>query len=752
MTIIKRADLGRPLTWDELDDNFQQVDNLTAAAAAAVSSASASATAAAGSATASANSAINASSFAADASASATVAINALMNSTFEPSDFDFASGGTLDSTDRNKAVFNPADNNWYSWTGTLSHVVVAGTDPTADSNWKPRTDQLLRQELASTTLPGSSLLGSDLNVNLSKAIIQVDTINDLKNLTPHYSARVYTKGAFSVNDGGADSWVFLLTDQSENVTTYPRLFIPPATDPSGASGAWFINTGKALNAVSFGLGCTADVTINDAIVNQLIAYNKGKNDIILPAKTIFSKQVAGEYSPNFKGVKGATANETGGNGTVFIFKNADSADSCMKFQRASGFITGFFMEGFTLVGYDAFNGVTIDTFGPRTNRKGLDLKYIGGKIKIDEIFIIGISEALHVDRLQDGKLSGVRMLYCSDADGTVPAAWISTSDGTNTNFMHFENMHVEFSPFMLFLGYSRHNKFDHCKFESQRKVDATHYSVHIDASAFENAFDSTMFVTTANTLQHYMFDRGTNTTIRDSWFDSTAITVDMAYPGIRWYYGNTVTSNPNGVIDNCKFSRVLPADGSDPLAYPIVLGNYQKFSGRINVDTTVTYAGGTLNIINSGLISLGNNNSVDNVTFAPNTNPKTAGPVFYYRGTEANIVNVNKIQGDLIYSLTGGNANNAIRMYGPRSLISTSSTPDVTGKESVILSAATNVTRFNGEVGQIVTIVSTASGSTLTFDANYLITSTGANISMVANKAYQFMMISNTKATQVGS
>lgn len=149
MTIIKRADLGRPLTWDELDDNFQQVDDLTAAASAAVSSASASATAAAGSATNSLNSANSAAGSADDAAASAASAIDALMNSTFEPSDFDFTSGGTLDSTDRNKAVFNPTDNNWYSWAGALPHVVSPGTDPTADSNWKPRTDQLLRQELA---------------------------------------------------------------------------------------------------------------------------------------------------------------------------------------------------------------------------------------------------------------------------------------------------------------------------------------------------------------------------------------------------------------------------------------------------------------------------------------------------------------------------------------------------------------------------------------------------------------------------
>ena len=157
MTITKRADLGRPLTWDELDDNFQQVDDLKAAASAAVSSASASATAAAGSATNSLNSANSAAASALDALNSSEVAINALMNSTFEPSSFDFTTGGTLDTTDRNKAVYNPADNNWYSWSGTLPKVVAAGEDPTVDSNWRPRTDQLLRQELSSET--GASLV-----------------------------------------------------------------------------------------------------------------------------------------------------------------------------------------------------------------------------------------------------------------------------------------------------------------------------------------------------------------------------------------------------------------------------------------------------------------------------------------------------------------------------------------------------------------------------------------------------------------
>lgn len=173
MTIIKRADLGRPLTWDELDDNFQQVDDLTAAASAAVSSASASATAAAGSAANSLNSANSAASSADDAAASAVSAINALMNSTFEPSSFDFTSGGILGTTDRNKAVYNPADNNWYSWSGTLPKIVSAGEDPLVDANWRPRTDQLLRQNLASSQ--GFSLIGKVPSISSLLAIAGVD-------------------------------------------------------------------------------------------------------------------------------------------------------------------------------------------------------------------------------------------------------------------------------------------------------------------------------------------------------------------------------------------------------------------------------------------------------------------------------------------------------------------------------------------------------------------------------------------------
>lgn len=43
MTIIKRSDIGRPLTWSELDNNFEQVDSLVQSASASVSQSAASA-------------------------------------------------------------------------------------------------------------------------------------------------------------------------------------------------------------------------------------------------------------------------------------------------------------------------------------------------------------------------------------------------------------------------------------------------------------------------------------------------------------------------------------------------------------------------------------------------------------------------------------------------------------------------------------------------------------------------------------
>ena len=140
MTIIKRADLGRPLTWDELDDNFEQVDSLTAAASAAVSSAAASATAAAGSATNAATSATDAANSAANSAAAVVSAVKSTVT---------FTTGGTLESN-----LDRISDGTYlYYWTGTYPVTVpadstVSGTGGIGTGFWAVDTDLLLRNEL----------------------------------------------------------------------------------------------------------------------------------------------------------------------------------------------------------------------------------------------------------------------------------------------------------------------------------------------------------------------------------------------------------------------------------------------------------------------------------------------------------------------------------------------------------------------------------------------------------------------------
>jgi hypothetical protein len=95
----------------------------------------------------------------------------------FDPAAFDFTTGGTV--TARDTVVYNPADNNWYSWAGTLPHVVAPGTNPLLDSNWKPRTDQLLRQNLAA--LDGLKLIG------------KCSTISALRTVEPSYAGQSIT-------------------------------------------------------------------------------------------------------------------------------------------------------------------------------------------------------------------------------------------------------------------------------------------------------------------------------------------------------------------------------------------------------------------------------------------------------------------------------------------------------------------------------------------------------------------------------
>lgn len=85
----------------------------------------------------------------------------------FEPASFDFTTGGTLISSDRNKAVLWPladgGDGDWYYWEGALPKVIPAASSPSstggiAEGAWRPVGDITLRAELEASS--GADIVG----------------------------------------------------------------------------------------------------------------------------------------------------------------------------------------------------------------------------------------------------------------------------------------------------------------------------------------------------------------------------------------------------------------------------------------------------------------------------------------------------------------------------------------------------------------------------------------------------------------
>lgn len=73
-----------------------------------------------------------------------------LRDAGFSPVSWDFSTGGTLTTADRDKVVYDPVSKTWYSYAGTLPVVVPASFNPVSNANWKPQTDPDLRIDLQS--------------------------------------------------------------------------------------------------------------------------------------------------------------------------------------------------------------------------------------------------------------------------------------------------------------------------------------------------------------------------------------------------------------------------------------------------------------------------------------------------------------------------------------------------------------------------------------------------------------------------
>ena len=704
----------------------------------------------------------------------------------YVPAIGSFEKGSLL--TQRFEVLLWESTDEYWRWDGAMPKIVLPGSTPDTaggrgKGKWLDVTDATLRSNLGSDE--GQLLIGAPANIEALRGILTTGT------------GRITTRGALSAGDGGSGTWIFESSDLSSQVSSYPRLFIAPVYDPTGASGAWRLDISDCIHAVQYGVGLMAldtsvdisDLTqpsepedtsdtdamtayylqmgqynaavftrqaaeaaaFNKEVLDQIVLWANSQYLIYLPPLPIYITYLRYDgVAPKFKGSFGTNRN----NGTMFLTTDALSTEPVIKVTSPTDSedsrLSGLFMEDIFTASMDFFSVPNYDTFTDnRSARTCYDFNFSGTQIHLDRLYAGGFKRGIINNELWDGYLGEVRLLYCSDPNGSVPAAFIGTIDGDNSNNLQIDHLHIEFSPYSLELGFCEHVTFNVVKCESWRKLDATNYVVKIQAEATKVKINSLHVTTQNSTKTHAIYDAGQFTEINTLWC-AGGQSADYPYAGIHWYYG-VATNNSKKVIKNAHMNRMYAADGSDPSDYPVILANYQRFDGTLRLSDSYETSLGTITNVKTGLVAVGTQCIVHDVDLIVGAGDKSAGPVFYFKGDGANVENITQTAGNVIYRLAGGNvANNRIGGWGSQFQNTSSGTIYTYGKRTVFLSAATAVSQIYGMVGDIITIVSRVSGSTLVYDASKIVTDGAATIIMTAGKPYQFLMEESGKAVQI--
>ncbi len=606
----------------------------------------------------------------------------------------------------------------------------------------------------------------ADLALNLASNNGQLligapDSIDTLRTIYPGDYARIETKGAFSAGDGGDGSWVYDHANLSVEVSLYPRIFIAPSYDPSGASGAWRPNIGKKLiklAAIGFGimgLDASAGDTwpqqaagaaqTNKEILEQCALWDGGRREKIIPPAVIYTSSYSfPTVNPNLKASFGTSSST----GPFFLTHEDLSTAPVFDVGSLSGRLSGFNLENITVGSYKFFSTPNYNTFtDARDNRICFRFRHIGTRIKVGGLYAGGFVQGYYLSEPWDGVKEECRALYCSNPKGTIPAYFIGSQESDNANAMEIRRLHIEFSPYALEIGFCEHVNIVDSKIEAYREANAAHPLVRIQPQCSKINITGTQFVTNNASSYHAIEDFSQFTNFNHCWFAGAD---DPNYPqaGIHWYK-RVNPNNSQTTFTNCHFNRCHVADGSDPNDYPIILGNYAVFDAICRVSSEYKTSAGIVTTINSGIINCGSNCTVNKLHLVVGTATKAYGPAIWFTGTGNMVRRVTNTAGDNIFRLAGGDANNAIDSWGNQYLNTTASMIYTYGKRDVILTAATNVTQLFGFVGDIIRITSNSSGSTITNSAN-LITSSGANITMAAGVTYTFRMSSGSVARQV--
>ena len=601
--------------------------------------------------------------------------------------------------------------------------------------------DYILKSELSNMT--GELLIGSP------------KSIDELRSIFPSKSVRIKTLGAFSEMDGGAGEWIFDISNMSSLVSSYPNLFIAPSNDPSGSSGAWRLNIGNTAKMVEYGVGITNDRLYNSAVINQFVAWSKGKKYCQFITGKIYITELNFNYNPKFIcewGVNSELISTRNlgsiDDGTVFMSSDSDSSNPVITISgTVSKRLSGIYMRNVAIISEEIFNNRDLSIpfeYNVRSSRTALKLDYIASAIDVKGLTICGYNRAIYASEIWDGSIRDLAVAGCSDIDGTMPAIFIGSDHSDNSNALTIERFRIEHCPFSLECGFIEHVRFINGKIETKRQKDATNYVVKINSNATRYLFDSVMFVTDINSSQYYLYDQGRWPTYNDCWF--TIGSLSGYYAGIKWIYRNP-TSTSTAKFNNLTITGPYQSDGSNTENYSIILSDYDYLSGSIQCQDTYTIDNVTVNPSNQGLISVGTGTNIGNLQINTNSITKTAGSIFYSRTGNFNLGELS-ISG-APYNLLSGIFIGNIISNGAKTSIISSTSYEVYGKETLIINSGVQFNKMTGFTGQIINLMSFSNDSVIVHSSN-ISNSGGTNLTMTPNTVYRYIMLSNTTAKQI--
>lgn len=315
------------------------------------------------------------------------------------------------------------------------------------------------------------------------------DNIDALRTIFPGDYARIETKGAFSAGDGGDGSWVYDHANLSVEVSLYPRIFIAPNYDPTGASGAWRPNIGKKLiklAAIGFGimglntaagdtwpLQAAGAAQANKEILEQCAVWDGGKREKIIPPTVIYTSCYSfPTVNPNLKASFGTSTS----NGPFFLTHEDLSTAPVFDIGTLSGRLSGLSLENIVVGSYKFFSVPNYNTFtDARDNRICFRIRHVGTRIKVSGLYAGGILQGYNLSEPWDGVQEECRALYCSNPKGTVPAYFIGSQETDNANAMEIRRLHIEFSPYAMEIGFCEHVNIVDSKIEAYREANAQH-------------------------------------------------------------------------------------------------------------------------------------------------------------------------------------------------------------------------------------------------------------------------------------